>query len=356
MMAKRLARVLFANGLRASTLLARAERRHRGRLTILCYHRILPEELKKKYFLPDLVVTPESFRRHCSFLSRRYCVYPLSRGVEILKEPEGRNQRLAAITFDDGYADNDRFAVPILAEFGLPATFFVVTDLVGTDRLTWYDRMGKAVGRLSAQGRSEWVVETLRSFGREPARTQGDGSVEARTVGHAKNLAPLQRRVLLERFCAEAGFGGVAGSDDLMMDWNQLTRLADAGHEIGSHSRTHEMLTQLGEAGLRDEIAGSRRELQSRLGRPVRSFCYPNGDVNDQAAKLVAQAGYDCAVGVETGTNGGEADFYRLRRIFIHESRLIGLNGLASETLMRTALVGGPKRLAHSPALEASET
>jgi peptidoglycan/xylan/chitin deacetylase (PgdA/CDA1 family) len=45
-----------------------------------------------------------------------------------------------AITFDDGYRDNVENAVPVLERFSLPATFFVVTEWMGTDVVPWWDR------------------------------------------------------------------------------------------------------------------------------------------------------------------------------------------------------------------------
>ena len=54
---------------------------------------------------------------------------------------------LAAVTFDDGYLDNFENAIPILKELNLPATFFVSTGLIGTDKGLPHDleKLGKAV-------------------------------------------------------------------------------------------------------------------------------------------------------------------------------------------------------------------
>ncbi len=343
MIVKRFARICHAAGCRITRSLGRAERANIGKLVILCYHRVLPKEKKANYFLPDLVVTPDALKSHCATLGRRFTVLPLHEAVDLFAEKKRWPRPVAAVTFDDGYQDNFRYAAPILAENRIRATFFVVTDLVGTDRLPWYDRMGKTIAALADKGKVGRVLnavglgEGLDPTSQRPGNRHGLGG---QVVRRAKELAPFQRRVLLERLAAEAGFDATHDSDDLLMDWKQLERLIDAGHEIGSHSRTHEILTQLGEASLQDEVTGSRRVLETGLGRTIRSFSYPNGAVDDAVARAVAEAGYRCAVGVETGPNPVEADRFRLRRYFIHEERLSGWNGKASEALLRMKLCG----------------
>jgi peptidoglycan/xylan/chitin deacetylase (PgdA/CDA1 family) len=62
--------------------------------------------------------------------------------------------------------------------------------------------------------------------------------------------------------------------------------------EIGAHSLTHPDLRRLGADDLRTEVAGSRRELEDVLGRPVEMFCYPKGRANARVRRAVAEAGF----------------------------------------------------------------
>ena len=48
-----------------SGILSRAERAATSELTVLCYHRILPESQKRAYAFPDLAVTPAAFDSQC---------------------------------------------------------------------------------------------------------------------------------------------------------------------------------------------------------------------------------------------------------------------------------------------------
>ena len=60
------------------------------------------------------------------------------------------------LTFDDGYVDNYEVAAPILEKYGFPATFYIITDKVGTpeymtwDQVTDLDRQGMDIGSHTA--------------------------------------------------------------------------------------------------------------------------------------------------------------------------------------------------------------
>lgn len=320
--------------------LSAEETRTRGRLTVLCYHRVLPRAVPTP--LPDLVVSPEAFRRHCETLGRSYRVLPLTEAVRRLQNGVAGGERLAAITFDDGYQDNYLYAAPILADTGLAATFFIIAGLVGSEQLPWYDRLGRALD--AAQHRHE-VLGVLAEHGIEMAadgrRALGRECIR-QCIARVKVLSPSARAALLAQLPAA---NAPPASEDRIMTWAQLRQLATAGHEIGSHSLSHDILTQLAPDCLSEEVAGSRRILQDGLAAPIDAFCYPNGDVDDSVAAEVRAAGYSCAVTVEQGSNGPAVDLFRLRRRFIHDARLAGLAQSASPTLFRMELCGLTQRL-----------
>lgn len=72
-------------------------------------------------------VSPAMFRRHLAALERAgYTVLPLGEALE-------RDERVVALTFDDGYAAVYEQALPLLASYGWRATVFAVSDYVGRD-------------------------------------------------------------------------------------------------------------------------------------------------------------------------------------------------------------------------------
>jgi len=71
----------------------------------------------------EMNVRPNDFRVQMAWLARNSSVIPLADAA--------RGRPGVAITFDDGYLDNLTEAAPILREFGIPATVFIVAAKVG---------------------------------------------------------------------------------------------------------------------------------------------------------------------------------------------------------------------------------
>jgi peptidoglycan/xylan/chitin deacetylase (PgdA/CDA1 family) len=87
------------------------------------------------------------------------------------------------------------------------------------------------------------------------------------------------------------------------LSWDDLTMLLRAGHEVGSHTRTHADLAALGAEELEEEVEGSRIELMARLG-PVRHFAWPYGrfsNVKTETIRAIARAGYESCASTERG-------------------------------------------------------
>jgi peptidoglycan/xylan/chitin deacetylase (PgdA/CDA1 family) len=87
--------------------------------------------------------------------------------------------------------------------------------------------------------------------------------------------------------------------------------LKGQGHEIGAHTKTHPHLPQISEEDAREEIEGSKSDLED-LGINVETFVYPFGEVNESIKGLVQNAGFKGARGTEEGFNDGNSDRYDL--------------------------------------------
>lgn len=336
-MLKRVLRSTVAEACNFAGVVKRAEDRLRGSLTILCYHRILPPKNKEAYFSPDLVVTPGAFAAHCAALDAHYDVHALAKAFDMLRKGEMGNRPLAAITFDDGYRDNFKYAAPILEARGLRATFFVVAGLVGAQEAPWYDILSRAVVTLSAAGRLESSLDEvalcsglLAGMGRNP-----NSVVQA-----AKLLAPDARASVVARLAKLAGGDRLDPDLDTIMTWQELKFLQSAGHEIASHTVSHEILPSLGEEALMHELVESKRILERGLGASVQGFCYPNGDVDEETLGAVKLADYSYACTMRKGTNHDGGSPFELRRWFICERRLLGAWGKPSSSLIRLELTG----------------
>jgi len=339
-----LAGIVHASGF--GTLLRRLSRRS---YVILCYHRVLPDDARNDYPFSNLAVTPAALTAHVEYCRRHYECVPLREGADRLRAGKYGRKPLLSITFDDGYWDNYQYARPILNSQGVRATFFVITSLIGSRRAPWYDRLGRAAtllkdsdGPTIAQGDCDpdvhkWIAQWL-----ERGRTW---SVQ-QLVNEAKKL-DVQTCDAIVSHLSRATHARDWEDDerDRIMTGEQLAHLAADGHEVGSHSRTHPILTRLTTDQLSDELNGSRVDLVDLLGTEVVSFCYPNGDFNEAVIGAIRRAGYKFATTTRVGLNGRSADSLRLRRLFVSQDRLSRADGQCSKSLLALELAGGAETL-----------
>jgi len=271
-------------------------------LLIVTFHRVLPEAQRREYPFPGLAVTPEEFAWFLDFFARHFDCAPVSQALGAAATDRPR----LAITFDDGQLDNFVHARPALEAARLRATFYVPSLAVERDQTLWHDRIGYSLGRLARSGRTE-VAAALSAAGLpEAAAGLPLADLAEEAVRHAKRLEPAAAESAAADWEKRAGGPGRPDWDGLM-SWEQLGQLASSGHEIGSHSQTHALLPGCDDARLTREVRDSRAQISQRLGVPVESFCYPNGDCDDRVVAAVRDAGYSSAVTTRWGRNAPDA-------------------------------------------------
>jgi peptidoglycan/xylan/chitin deacetylase (PgdA/CDA1 family) len=277
-----------------------------GRLSILTFHRVLPQA---DPLFPD-VPSAADFELRMRWVSSWCNVVPLERAVEALFE-DRIPARALAITFDDGYADNEQVAAPILKKLGLCATFFISTGFLDGGCM-WNDRVIEAVRAC----RSNLLDLTTLGLG-----AYALDSVGARrrciddVLKRIKHLEQAERDATTSAIVAAAHRGQ---SPELMMKRQQVRSLRKMGMEIGAHTITHPILTRLGPDAAAAEIRGGKSELEQILDEPVGLFAYPNGvpdqDYSAAHATMVRDCGFKAAVSTATGAASIQSDRYQLPR------------------------------------------
>lgn len=112
---------------------------------------------------------------------------------------------------------------------------------------------------------------------------------------------------------------GWSGADDgpkiPLLTWAQAGEMVEAGFEIQPHTRTHPHLTQISDDKARQEVADSRRDIEEKVGKTVRSFSYPYSDYNDGVVAILRDLGIEAAVTLDFGLSNLGDDRYRLKRL-----------------------------------------
>lgn len=322
------AAIFYRSGLLALWWRTQGQRLRGGPL-IVTYHRVLPEAAAGDLSQAGIVVTTAAFARQIRLLGRLFRIVPLAEAARL------RDPNLCAITFDDGWADNHTHALPVLRAAGVPATLFVVTDLIGTDRLFWPERLahllaGAERARVNASaldGLPAAVHAALLTAARAPERALA--AAVDRVIETAKDMGEEEREEMLALIARQTG-RFTSGLAPRLLDWRQVEELASAGIEIGSHGATHAILTRIDYSRAVAEIRGSRQRLGAKLGRPPLSFAYPNGDASPELARAVRDAGFALAVVTDEAPDPGCPPGYAIRRKNLALGSSRGLTGFST--------------------------
>lgn len=266
--------------------------RPRQELVVLNYHRIVDGPLlldpgvvsaTREGFAEQVLqvarfATPVSIAQVCAAL----------RGARLPENP-------VLITFDDGYRDNYELALPILQRHGVPATFFVTTGYIQTQRLPWWDRISYVV-RHSHRQRLALTYPMTMSL---PLLTPPQ---RLRTKRLLLKIVKQEVGLDLDRFQVELAQAAAVEVDEaalsrgLFMDWDEVRAMQAAGMDIGAHTERHRVLQTLSLAEAKDELVRPRVELRERLGQAPRAIAYPVGrplTAESGLRSLVAEAGYE---------------------------------------------------------------
>jgi peptidoglycan/xylan/chitin deacetylase (PgdA/CDA1 family) len=313
-----LAHTLYFTGLLGALI---AWRLRRSGL-VLMYHRVLPAGADS-FSSPGIVVTPETFALHMRVLREKLRALT-SREFGAALAGGAFPAKSCLVTFDDGWFDNHQYALPILERECVPALMFVATDYIDSTTCFWQERVSR---RLHAAWRAgERATSALAANGvaklAELAEPEARGAIQA-AIGEHKKLPLAQLESWIDALFAALTAAGVtveSGGDDRFMSWQQVDALANSAVvTLGSHACSHRPLSKVDAATRRRELDESRRILQARLGREVRTLAYPDGGHDDATVNDTRAAGYELAFTTIRGNvHAGDAPL-RLRRVNIAE-------------------------------------
>jgi len=275
---------------------------------ILVFHRIhkIVDTLHQfdscpTYSLGGFCKLLEHLRRSFEFVSLRR-----------LTELGPRSAPAAAVTFDDGWRDVYDVAFPVLSELSIPATVFVTTGKIGRSEPFWQQSLGclflrAAEDPTGAAARRLTATLRLRDGGLLSPR------VYLRTVRNWKRLSDQERSDRL----AQAGWAPAPDTEDArcFLSEAEIQAMSRAGHEFGSHTVTHTILTAADGSTVQAELTESKATLQRILGRKMDMIAYPNGNWSGEVLRRARALGYRIGCTVSRRRVSQKDDLLTLPRV-----------------------------------------
>jgi peptidoglycan/xylan/chitin deacetylase (PgdA/CDA1 family) len=265
---------------------------------------------------------------------RRFAnVVPLGWALRALAEGRLLPPRAVAITLDDGYRDTLTLAAPMLERLELPATVFLVPEILSGEVNPWWERLGWAF----TQGRADAVEWEGR---RLPLRDASARAWAFKVVAEQlKRRDSQQREKGVDELVGLLAPQGTYRPEELFLDWDGALQLRRT-MEIGSHSMKHAILSEELAETQREDLRESRRDLETTLQVKVDLLAYPNGTARDYNSTTIAaakDAGYTYAVTTEGGWNRPSTPPHEIRRSCVSPGHgLLGLGVIPRDLLRAT--------------------
>lgn len=302
-------------------------------LAVFTYHRVVDHDKGRTGFLGyDWGLDYRLFEDHLDAISRYFDVIDLPTFIDVLDGRRSLARRSALITFDDADREFLDYALAPLQRHRFPSVVFVPTGYVDTDRRFWHLRITNAVTKLDQNSLERLQsdpgdvpddvraaianasladYEKRRAFGRELCRLLDDQPQDV-----------IDRAVeSIEHITGESYEIGVG-----CMTWQEMRSLTEKGINFQSHTVNHRKLAKLKAEEVRDELIGSKFELEKKLGVPVTAICYPAGSYNEKVLDVAPSCGYTVGfttqLGVPSYPLNGEARFAIPRLTINGENRV----------------------------------
>ncbi|PWU16070.1 MAG: hypothetical protein C5B49_10985 [Bdellovibrio sp.] len=163
-----------------------------------------------------------------------------------------------------------------------------------------------------------WGRRPVREFPKKPVILTFDD-------GYRNNLTFALP--LLEKYGVKATIFALADNsvthnswdegDELLLTPQEIKALPPSLIEIGSHGLRHERLPGKSDTEILTDLTRSKSLLEGLIGRTVRVFAYPFGDIDERLPRLAEQSGYEFAVNTDRGPEFWAHDRWSLFRVNI---------------------------------------
>jgi peptidoglycan/xylan/chitin deacetylase (PgdA/CDA1 family) len=266
---------------------------------VIGYHRVVEDfTLSARTSIPPMLISRQMFERHLDWIGQQYQFISLDELGSALESEKKFDRPVAAITFDDGYSDLYYNAFPILKRKGIPAAVFAVATWIGDTQPLLHDRLYSVLSAHRHRGSALELALRELSRGAGTAASQvcrlATQSEDPFTTTRALLVALSQEELLyiLEELEEKIGEQNSSDAELQPLSWNMLSEMQRAGITVGSHTSTHPILTNEGRQKIREEVGGSRRILEEKLGVPIHHFAYPDGRFDAATIQALDATGY----------------------------------------------------------------
>ena len=251
---------------------------------ILNYHGIcLDDHLRFNTIFLKL----KTFEKQLKFYKKHFNVISLD---DYYQQKFSNDKFNICLTFDDGFANNYKYVLPLLAQYQIPATFFITAIKAEGEDILWNDFLAIA----SKYGPSKITLKNevyYKGAGRKYISTQTGISINDQLL----YTGIVEKNEMMAELYPLVPFKLNAEEEDywLQMTEEQIKDLAQSPWvSIGAHGFYHNDLSKIKIADASDEMRASKLYLENLIGKPVTSLAFPYGTYTTLVVEKAKEIGY----------------------------------------------------------------
>jgi peptidoglycan/xylan/chitin deacetylase (PgdA/CDA1 family) len=242
--------------------------------------------------------TPAEFKEDIDFLLRYFKPISLQQILAALKGKETLPADAMHLTFDDGLTECFEVAAPILQQKGVPATFFLCSAFVDNKELAYDHKKSLLVSHFRKQSWSTGQKTTVRDL-------LADVGIKSENLATALLSVKHAQRAILDRIaeCVGVDFSTYLERVKPFLTSEQVFKMLQAGHSVGSHSVDHPRYSEIPLAEQLRQTLESSRFVTNRFGLDYSAFSFPHSD-SEVSLQFFREIFKNGRVGITFGNRG----------------------------------------------------
>jgi len=264
---------------------------------ILCFHRVLPTHMHSALFgNKGMATSPEYLDEIITYLKKNDIdIVSMAELCERLNQKK-YNRRFVAFTFDDGYADNIEYGLPIFEKHKVPFIIYVSLNLPNNTLIRWWDLLElKLITNNSCHFRFPDIDLEFETKNKDQKIYAWWKTREA-IISRERNLSRKQILDLFE-FTEDEN---TKFTNSVSLSKRQISEISNNPLVlIGAHTLNHLPLKMLNDEQAAYEIIESRNQLELITGKKINHFAYPYGSEKEcglREYRMAKEFGFQTAV------------------------------------------------------------
>ncbi len=186
--------------------------------------------------------------------------------------------KVACITFDDGFRNNLHTAIPLLKDFDAKATIYVTTDFIEMNLMSWIDRVEYAVEKTN--------LKLLEIYNHQFSLNSIEEKIQClKDIRRIFKQNKIEKNILASEIQNKLIGKEVYSNEsdlDQKLNWSEVKQIESMeDFEIGAHTISHPSLSHLEIDDQYLEIYESLKIISEKTGSKINLFAYPEGTQND---------------------------------------------------------------------------